>query len=280
MKNVLTFDLEDWYQVNGFGIDPSDWHKYERRIRGNTLELLSILERKGTRATFFVLGSIAEEDPDLIQILSGAGHEIATHGFLHRLVYTQRREDFYEDLRRSIGIIEGITGRKVLGYRAPSWSVTEDTLWVFDILAELGLQYDSSLCPFKTYLYGMPDSPRLPHLRRVQRGEILEVPPSTVRIFGQNIPFSGGVFLRLWTYPFIRWYLIVLNRQGAPGVFYLHPWEFDVLQPRLRVPWKQRVMQYCNLHTTEKKLSALLDEFEFGSIEEVLLPSEATCLSV
>jgi polysaccharide deacetylase family protein (PEP-CTERM system associated) len=267
MKNILTIDVEDWYQGNAL-VSYRDAGRYESRIEQAVDRVLSILDGYHIRATFFVLGHLAESHSDVVRRIHEQGHEIATHGYSHELAYRQERSVFIEELHRSITICEDLTGQRVLGHRASNWSVTDRSLWVLDAVRDAGLQYDSSVFPMGTHLYGMPGRPR--HIHRLDCG-LTEVPPSTIRFAGLTIPFSGGFFLRALPYWFIRRALRRVNAEGQPAVVYLHPWELDTDQPRnLPIPFTDRMIHYMNLHTTERKLRGLCESFSFGPVCEVV----------
>jgi polysaccharide deacetylase family protein (PEP-CTERM system associated) len=268
--NALTVDLEDWYHsVTSLG--PADWQRLEDRLLAPSQRLLDLLDRHHVRATFFVLGVVAERHPDLVREIHRRGHEIASHGHAHRLVYELTPDDFRADLRRSLEILEGITGEPVLGFRAAYWTITERSRWAIDILAEEGLAYDSSIYPIRTYLYGIPGTPPAPHVIREAAGRRLyEVPPSTVGVLGQRLPVGGGFYMRAFPGALLAWGIARLNRQGTPAVVYIHPPEFDRDKPRLALPLRERVLHYHGLGTVEPKLELLLRRFAFAPVREVL----------
>jgi len=199
VTNALSIDVEDWYQVSDFNciIEFSQWHTYEYRLRKNIEKILQLLARYRTKATFFVLAWNVERDPGLVRDIHGEGHEISSHGYSHQLIYQQTPEEFAADIQKSLCLIEDSIGEKVRGYRAPSFSITQQSLWAFDILLQHGIQYDSSVFPIHRSLYGIPSAQRFPHVVWQQRGkQLLEFPISTVRFSALNIPFSGGAYLR------------------------------------------------------------------------------------
>jgi polysaccharide deacetylase family protein (PEP-CTERM system associated) len=267
----MTVDVEDYFHVNAFAgsLPRSHWSSQEVRVERNTRKLLEMFGRRGVRATFFVLGWVTERLPGLIRELHAAGHEIACHGLTHELVYKQTPQVFRQETQRSKAMLEDITGTKVRGYRAASYSITAQSLWALDILAELGFDYDSSVFPVRHDVYGIPGASRMPF--KVASGRVLEVPLTTVKIFGQNFPCAGGGYFRLLPYGVFRWALRRANREGLPAVFYLHPWEVDPEQPRLDGPWLSRFRHYTNLHRTAPRLEALLGEFRWASMEDVFL---------
>jgi polysaccharide deacetylase family protein (PEP-CTERM system associated) len=265
--NALTIDLEDWYQ--GLQIPLTRWSRYEDRVVPATERLLAILDEARVRATFFALGFVAERHPGLIRRVATAGHEVATHGYSHSLIYELEPSQFREELRRSVGLIQNLTGRAVLGHRAPFFSITRLSLWALEILEEEGIRYDASIFPVRNWRYGIEDAPRWPY-RPTPGKQLLEFPVSTIRIRGRNLPATGGAYFRIYPYKMSRRLLRVINQRGHPGVFYLHPWEIDPSHPRISLPPKTRVTHYFNLQATEKRLQRLLREFRFAPMREVL----------
>ena len=243
----------------------------EYRVEANTQRILGLLSRHNARATFFTLGWVAEKSPELVRAIQKEGHEIASHGYSHQLVYNQTPEVFREETRRSKAILEDITGEPITGYRAASYSITNVSRWALDILAEEGFTWDSSIFPVHHDRYGMPDSPRWPHTLTTDEGHTLaEFPLSTLKFPGYTLPIAGGGYFRLFPYWFSRWGLGSINRQGQPFVFYLHPWEVDPGQPRLDVKWFSRFRHYNNLDVCEQRLSKLLGHFPFTTMSNVL----------
>ena len=273
MLNAMTVDLEDWYHSIE-SIPMHDWGKCETRLYEGTYTLLEMFKRVDLRGTFFVLGDVAAKHPSLVRSIVSAGHEIATHGYTHRLVYRQTPQEFRDDVRRSIGVIEDIIQEKIYGYRAPYWTITKESYWALDVLMEEGIKYDSSIYPIKTYLYGIPDAPVYPYLVKGNNGgELVEFPPSTVTIGGVRIPVAGGFYLRALPSWAVRLGLRRINRTGHPAMVYLHPPEFDAMKPVVKLPFKERILHYYNLGVVEEKLRSLLSEFPFGSIKNVLSAS-------
>lgn len=272
--NAISIDVEDWYQVSDFesAVQFSQWEQYESRIMQNTRKILALLAKYEVRGTFFILTWNAERFPQLVKEIDAAGHEVATHGYAHRLVYTQTPAEFREDLRLSLDILQNLTGKQVIGYRAPSFSITKESTWALDILMELGVQYDSSIFPLRDKLYGIADSHRFPHVvRKSDARNLVEFPMSTVRVRKTNLPLAGGAYFRLLPYAFFRWGMRKLNKDGKPAVLYLHPWEIDPEQPRIAARGKRGYSShYWNLHATEKKLNRLLHDFSFAPMREVL----------
>lgn len=271
--NAMTVDVEDYFQVSAFAdvVPRSQWSSFESRVCRNTGRLLDIFEQAGVHGTFFVLGWVAERFPALVRQIHDAGHELASHSYGHGLVYEATPDEFLEDLRRASRAIEDAAGVPVRGYRAPSYSVTNRSLWALDILADEGYTYDSSIYPIHHDRYGIPTWQR--HIHRIERAgkSLWELPGSTVRLGGVNLPIGGGGYFRLLPYEWTRRGIQTLNRkEGRPAIFYLHPWEIDPDQPRVPVSGLSRLRHYYNLRDTEARLRRLLGEFRFGTVGEVL----------
>jgi polysaccharide deacetylase family protein (PEP-CTERM system associated) len=275
--NALTIDVEDYYHVSAFEsvVRRDSWYQYESRVENNTLRILDLLDEYHTRGTFFILGHVAERHPGLVYAIQQRGHEIASHGYSHRRIYTQTSQQFREETRKAKKIVEDITGEAVLGYRAASYSITDKSLWALDILAEEGFRYDSSIFPVRHDLYGIPGHRRFSWaIERNGSGVMLEIPLSTVRIAGVNIPIGGGGYLRLFPYAVTRQALLQLNlRERQPAVVYFHPWEIDPGQPRIRASWRSQFRHYTNLRGMEEKLRKLMGDFSFAPIREVFSSS-------
>ena len=269
--NALTVDLEDWYHVCGAARDeePAQWAACESRIGGSTERLLALLRGHGVRATFFVVGYIAEREPGLVRAIAREGHEVGLHGHLHRRIFEMSPAEFEEDLIRSQAAVSAAAGTDVVGYRAPEWSMRSHTLWALSVLRKRGILYDSSMVPLTRM--GDRSFPRGPCRFSTPHGEIVEFPLTTVRCFGESIPFSGGFPLRLTPYFYIVSQIRRLNAAGNPGLVYVHPWEFDREQPRIALPWSRRLMHYFNLAATPRKLAGLLTHLRFAPIREVLV---------
>ena len=267
MLNALTIDLEDWYQ--GLHVPMSEWSRYEDRVVPATERLLEILHESNAKGTFFVLGFIAERYPELVRRVADAGHETATHGHSHSLIYELDERQFRDELRRSISLLEDLSGQRVVGHRAPFFSITRRSLWALDVLAEEGIRYDSSVFPVRNWRYGIEDAPRWPH-RPIAGGELLEFPVSTYRIRKRNIPVTGGAYFRIYPYALSELLLRATNAQGHPAVFYLHPWELDVNHPRVTLPRRIGLTHYFNLRATERRFRRLLRAFSFAPMREVL----------
>ncbi len=268
--NGLSFDVEDWFQVENMKgvISPGSWEGCDLRVKESTRRVLELLEEKGIRATFFVLGWIAEKCPGLVEEIHAGGHEIASHGYGHELVYKQTAETFGRDVGRSVDILREITGKDVMGYRAPSFSITPQSVWAVDVLRDLGFIYDSSIFPTSLHhRYGYSGASRFPF--RHANG-LIEMPLSTVRLPGMNLPLAGGGYFRLYPYALFRYLCRSLNRQGRAVMFYLHPWELDPGQPKMDIGRSYRFRHYVNLGATEKRLKKLLVDFRFAPLGELV----------
>lgn len=278
MVNALTIDVEDYFMVSAFAdiVKFEDWPRYESRVERSTRQILDLLESYGVKATFFVLGWVAEHQPGLIREIHARGHEIACHGYNHRLAYNLSLKEFQDDTRRSKRLIEDTIGAPVAGYRAASYSIMEHSLWALDVLIEEGFLYDSSIFPIHHDFYGYPTFNRFPiRVQRAGVGNILEVPLSTLRFFGKNFPIAGGGYLRLFPIRFIEWGIRRLNEtERQPAVLYLHPWEVDIEQPRLNGRRLSVLRHYIHMDRTMAKLQHLLNTFQFGPIQKVFPPAE------
>jgi len=271
--NAMTVDVEDYFHVSVFdGVVPrTRWPELESRVCRNTDRVLAILDEAGVAATFFVLGWVAERHPALVRRIAAGGHEIASHGYAHRLVYDQTRAAFREDVTKAKALLEDTTGLPVYGYRAPSYSITPRSLWAFDVLLETGHRYDASIFPIHHDRYGIPVSAR--HAYRVTRdaGTLLELPASTCRVARMNLPVGGGGYFRLLPYAWTRFGIDWVNRvDRRPAIFYIHPWEIDPDQPRLACSRLSRIRHYRNLQLTEPRLRRLLRDFRFAPVRETL----------
>lgn len=273
MHNAMTVDVEDYFQVSAFEghIDRDDWDRIPCRVERNTERILDLFEARGARATFFVLGWVAERYPGLLRRMVASGHEVASHGFAHVRVTQQQPAEFHEDVERTKKILEDACGHEVRGFRAASFSIGRDNLWALDTLQEAGYHYSSSIYPVHHDLYGMPEAPRFPFRHR--EGGILEVPITTVPVLGRNLPCGGGGYFRLLPYGYSRWAFRRVNRrEGRPAVFYFHPWEIDPGQPRQRgIGAKTRFRHYVNLGRMERRLERLLGDFRWDRMDAVFL---------
>jgi len=268
IEHHFTVDVEEYFQVSAFEphVARADWERLESRVARAVETLLALLERHGARATFFVLGWVAERHPTLIKAIAAADHEVASHGWDHRRVTEQSREQFRQSVRRTKCVLEGIVGEPVVGFRAPSFSIVRGHEWAWDVLIEEGYTYDSSLFPITRPGYGYPGGARDPHVLKSQAGTLLEIPPATLRRVGINVPAAGGAYFRLLPYGLTRAAFRDCARRGVPGTFYLHPWEVDPDQPRLDVSWSARTRHYGGLARTVPRLERLLAEFRFNSV--------------
>lgn len=263
MKNILTFDIEDWQHANYPEMEIPEV-SMEHALEENVLILLKLCKKYNAKGTFFILSSEAEKNPSIVEAILKEGHEIGSHGYSHELVYKMDKESFRKDIKKSIEILRGITGSKPLSYRAPSWSVRRDMHWFFESLKEEGIKFDASIFPLKTFLFGDPESP--PHPFEIEG--IIEIPASVVNLFGIKIPFGGGFSFRLFPYFLTENFIKILNRKGIPAVIYLHPREIDPQHPKLFLPFRERFIHYYNIKNTLGKLEKLLNKFQFVSIGE------------
>jgi polysaccharide deacetylase family protein (PEP-CTERM system associated) len=276
--NAMTVDVEDYFQVSAFDavVPRSRWNQLESRVSANTDRLLDLFARHNVAATFFVLGWVADRFPGIVARIGGLGHEIASHGYGHELIYTQTPAAFREDVRRAKALLENASGRAVDGYRAPSFSITKQSLWALDVLIEEGHRYDASIFPIRHDRYGIPSSPRHPYVLVRESGSLVECPGSTARVGPLNLPIAGGGYFRLLPYAWTRWGIARLNcYEGRPAIFYLHPWEVDPGQPRLPAPWLSRFRHYRHLEETEIRLGRLLQDFRFGPLRDVVAAATA-----
>ena len=276
VRNALTVDVEDYFQVSAFAphIARADWPRLECRVEANIERILALLARRRIHATFFTLGWIAERYPAMLLRVARAGHEVASHGYAHLRASGQTPRQFGDDVRHSKTILEQLTGRAVLGYRAPSFSIGAANLWAFDVLQDAGYRYSSSIYPIRHDHYGMPESPRFAWRPRGPQG-VLELPVSTVRMRGRNWPAGGGGYFRLLPYPLSRWLLRRINSlDGQAGIFYFHPWELDPGQPRPPgLSAKTRLRHYLNLGRMEARLARLTRDFSWDRMDRIFLES-------
>jgi polysaccharide deacetylase family protein (PEP-CTERM system associated) len=281
VRNVMTVDVEDYYQVSAFQhlVSRERWSDYESRVVSNTSRLLDLFAEAKVEATFFVLGWVAERHKDLVARIARNGHQVASHSYWHRLVYDLSPAEFRDDLRRARDVLESAACAPVRGFRAPSYSITEESLWALDVLIEEGYAYDASIFPIRHDRYGIPDAPRQPHLVTSKAGSLLEVPSTAGRVGSLAVPIGGG-FFRLFPYRVTRWAIDQINEGGQPAIFYIHPWEIDPDQPRLDATLPTRLRHYNNLGQAEDRLRRLLGDFRFGSIESVVLAPMAAAGAV
>lgn len=282
IKHILSVDVEDYFQVEAFAkeVPRGTWEQWPTRVVQNTRKILNLLERHGTKGTFFFLGWVANRFPGLVREVQAKGHELACHSYWHRRVCSLTPPEFREDLRIGKDAIEQAAGVPVYGYRAPSWSINRASLWALDILAEEGFRYDSSIYPIHHDLYGVPDSPRFAYIHQCFNGrELIEIPPPTVRIAGFNLPGAGGGYFRIFPFAYTEWVLRTFERQyQKPAVTYFHPWEIDHEQPRIPADLKSSFRHYTNIKTVEKRLSLLLQRHLFQPISAALATGEL-CLA-
>lgn len=276
MINALSIDVEDYYQVSCFEkrIARSDWSRFPSRVRRNTHRVLELLEERGVRATFFVLGWVAEHHPSLVREIAERGHEIACHSYWHRLVYELTPQEFIEDTKRAKEAIEDAAGVEVYGYRAPSYSITHQSQWALNILLELGFRYDSSVFPIRHDRYGWQGKGRFVNpIWRSGESTLWEFPPSTYPLFQSVIPAGGGGYLRILPYHYTRWALEYVNlEEQRPACIYFHPWEVDSEQPRIECSGLVWWRHSFGLAGMERKLTRLLQDFEFAPLQKVLQP--------
>lgn len=269
-RHAMTVDVEDYFHVSAFEkqISPSEWSSCKPTVDYNTRRLLDLFDEKNAKSTFFILGWVAEAFPDLIKDIHARGHEIASHGTNHRRATTLTRDQLKEDISSSLNLLEDLTGEKVIGYRAPSFSIGKTNEWAFELLVELGLKYSSSTYPIEHDLYGTPDWPRFAYNR--PEG-ILEIPIPTLRKDDKNQGIGGGGFFRLYPYWLSKKRIErFMAEENAPYSFYFHPWEIDPDQPRVKgAPLLSKFRHYVNLSRMEKKLIRLLDDYQWSSMKDI-----------
>lgn len=273
MQNAFTVDVEDYFQVSAFEavVDRAQWPRFPSRVVANMQRVLELLARHGTKATCFVLGWVAERHPELVRDIDRLGHEVACHGYSHRLIYDQTPAEFAQETRRAKDVLEQIVGRPVRGYRAASYSITLRSLWALDTLVELGFEYDSSIFPIRHDRYGIPGAPRSPHVIERAAGTIVEFPISTLDLGVYRLPVGGGGYFRIFPYWVSARAIAHLNRrERQPAMFYVHPWEVDPEQPRIAAGLLSRFRHYYHLDQTERRLNRLLREARFDSAQVVL----------
>ncbi|WP_159628347.1 XrtA system polysaccharide deacetylase [Massilia puerhi] len=274
IRNAMTCDVEDYFQVSAFApyIDRASWPTRECRVEANMGRILALYERHGVRATFFTLGWIAERYPAMVRRIVDAGHELASHGYSHLRASDQSRAEFDNDIRSSKALLEDIGGQAVVGYRAPSFSIGHANLWALDALHEAGYRYSSSIYPIAHDHYGMPDAPRFAFYPNGPDG-LLEVPITTVKMAGRNLPAGGGGYFRLLPYALSRWMMAKVNREDRePALFYFHPWEVDPGQPRpAGLGAKARFRHYINIDRMERRLECLARDFAWDRMDRIFL---------
>jgi polysaccharide deacetylase family protein (PEP-CTERM system associated) len=274
IRHVLSVDVEDYFQVEAFAglVTRDNWDQYPSRVVANTQRLLDLFDQYSTKATFFLVGWVAERFPELVREVHRRGHELACHSFWHRTVYSLTPEEFRRDTRAACQAIEQAAGVRVLGYRAPTWSITADSLLALDILAEEGFVYDSSIYPIHHDLYGVPGAQRFPYVRACSNGMTLrEYPPATVRLLGMDLPAAGGGYLRIFPFAYTDMVMARYERHyRQPAVVYLHPWEVDPEQPRIQAKLRSRFRHYTNLKRMESRLVRLLGKYRFWRFQDAL----------
>lgn len=273
MLNAMTVDVEDYFHVSALASSaPRErWGDFESRVVANTERMLDLFDEAGVTVTCFVLGWVADQHPAVVKTIAARGHEIASHGYWHQLVYDLTPEAFREDVGRSRRLLQDLSGQSVDGYRAPSFSITTRSLWALDVLIAEGYTYDSSIFPVRHDRYGIADAPRVAHTLQRDGGVLLEVPPATIRLAGQNLAVAGGGYFRLLPYAWHHWGIGRLNRhEQMPAVFYLHPWEIDPDQPRLPASRLSTFRHYTNLGKTSDRLRRLLAAYPFGPMRTVI----------
>lgn len=270
VQNIMTVDVEDFFCASNLEsvISRKEWNNYSSSLIHNTERILQLFKKNKTEATFFILGWVAEKYPDLISHIEEEGHEIATHGYAHQLITQMTKESFEEDLKRSISVIRKCVKSDILGFRAPSFTVTKKTLWVIEILKKYGFKYDASVFPISFHpVYGYPSSPLSIHT--ISNG-IKEIPISCLEILKLRIPCTGGAYFRILPYFITKLLFTLQNKKGLPVIFYIHPWEIDPAQPRYQLPFNKRLRHYYNLSKTLNRLENILQDFQFTSIRNVL----------
>jgi polysaccharide deacetylase family protein (PEP-CTERM system associated) len=274
IRNAMTVDVEDYFQVSAFAahIPRESWESIPCRVERNIDRILTLLDERQAKATFFTLGWIAERYPAMVNRIVSNGHELASHGWAHQRVSDQKPQEFLDDIVRSKSLLEDISGQKILGYRAPSFSIGSNTLWALDLLEEAGYRYSSSIYPIQHDHYGMPNAPRFAFYPK-NNGGLLELPVTTVRLFKKNIPAGGGGYFRLWPYTFSHWLLQRINHlEKQSAIFYFHPWEIDYEQPRQQgINAKTRFRHYFNLRHMEKRVKALTRDFSWDRMDRIFL---------
>ena len=274
MRNAMTVDVEDYFQVSAFAntISRDSWDSLPCRVENNIARILAIFAEHNIKATFFTLGWIAERYPAMIRSIVAQGHELASHGYGHLRASDQTRAELADDIGRSKTLLEDLSGVEVLGYRAPSFSIGTQNMWALDVLSEQGYRYSSSIYPVKHDHYGVPDAPRFAYHPNGPEG-VLEVPVSTVRFGEKNYPAGGGGFFRFFPYSMSRWLLRRVNeRDNQAAIFYFHPWELDPQQPRQSGgSAKTRFRHYVNLHRTDDRIKSLAADFQWDRMDRIFL---------
>ena len=273
-KHIMSVDVEDYFMVEAFAgsVSRDSWESRPSRVVISTRRILNLFDRYNVKGTFFFVGWVAHKFPKLVREVHARGHELACHSYWHRTVYSQTQDEFREDTQAAVRAIEDAAGVKVFGYRAPSWSITKDCLWALDVLAEEGFTYDSSIYPIHHDLYGVPGARRFPYTHRLKDGHsLLEFPPATVQVLGQNLPCAGGGYLRIFPLAYTHWAFRKFQEDyGNRVVVYFHPWELDPDQPRIREKLKSRLRHYTNLDKMTDRLEILLQTYSFQPFRELV----------
>lgn len=273
MKNILTVDVEEWFHPEALQhrFPAEQWDNQPSRVVPLVERLLALFNEYGAKATFFVLGWVAEKHPQMVRRIVDEGHEVASHSYRHRMVTQMTPTEFKEDLQRSLHVLQDIMGKPVLGFRAPTFSITKKSFWAYEILAESGVKYDSSIYPIWHDRYGVPDAPR--SVFEVETGNganLIEFPMPTIKIFGKNFPFGGGGYLRLFPLKFTTMAIRKFNKEGYPAIVYMHPWEFDSDQPKINMGALQSFRHYGNISKNLRKVRRLLQSFEWTNFSDYL----------
>jgi polysaccharide deacetylase family protein (PEP-CTERM system associated) len=269
MTHAFTIDVEEWFDGIPVGRDVKA--RMDPRLAVGMTSLLELMDARAVRGTFFLLGPVARDNASLVRRLAAGGHEIGCHGWSHDPLYTMSPERFREETVQARDVIEQITGAPVRSYRAAYWSVTDLSLWALDELAGLGFSCDSSIFPVKNWRYGIAGFSPEPRWIETKSGPIFEIPASVCRLFGRNVPVSGGAYFRIYPYALTRWNMVKAEQRGQPVIFYLHPWELDPTHPRLPFYWRARATHYFNLASTRPRLAELLSQFQFAPLGELAL---------
>lgn len=280
MRNALSVDVEDWFQVGAFEtvISRADWDAKERRVERNTDAVLALFADAGVKATFFTLGWVADRHPALIRRMVEQGHEVASHGCDHKRVFQMTAEEFAADVRQSKQVLEDAAGIAVTGYRAPNFSIDQRTPWAHAALADAGYTYSSSVAPLVHDHYGWPEAPRFAY-RPLEGRDLIELPVSTVQLGGRNFAAGGGGFFRLLPYSLSRWAIGRVNGEGRPAIFYFHPWDMDPGQPFVPdAPLKSKLRHYPNLGKMAGKLRRLAGDFGWGRVDDVIASERSKLL--
>lgn len=273
MINLLTVDVEDYFQVEAFKqhVERATWNDFPVRVEQNTSVILDLLARQNIKGTFFILGWVAEKYPGLVKKIHSQGHEVASHGYDHQLIYTQKPDEFLEETKKSKTLLEELIGVEVCGYRAATFSITRESLWALELLVEAGFKYDSSIYPGRHDRYGIPGSPTHPYIINTAGSELVEFPISVLPLGKTVLPVAGGGYFRLFPYWFSRWAYQKINAAAKPVMFYIHPWEVDPQQPKIEgINLATRFRHYVNLSRCEHKLNLLVDDFKFGRVCDLL----------